>query len=240
MHKILIVDDEKNIADIIVYNIKKEGYETIQAHDGEEGLALALSESPDLILLDIMMPKFDGFEVCQRIRKTNSQVPIIMLTARVEEVDKVMGLEMGADDYITKPFGVKELIARVKANLRRKDFDNDIKTKSGKSALLHFGDLTINPDLYEVRRGGETVELTRREFELVKYMATQNDQVFTRENLLENVWGYEYLGDVRTVDVTIRRLRTKLEINPNDPQYVLTKRGVGYYFMNDEHERSSQ
>ena len=229
MQKILVVDDEKNIADIVVYNLKKEGFETIEAYDGEKGLELAFSANPDLILLDIMMPGLDGFEVCRRVRE-KSQVPIIMLTARVEEVDKVLGFEQGADDYITKPFGVKELIARVKANLRRSGVP--IITKENES-ILTFGDLTINQDLYEIRRAGELVELTRREFELVKYMATQNDQVFSRENLLENVWGYEYLGDVRTVDVTIRRLRTKLEVNPNEPQYVLTKRGVGYHFMRD-------
>jgi len=229
MQKVLVVDDEKNIVDILVYNLKKEGYETIEAYDGEAGLQLALSANPDLILLDIMMPGLDGFEVCKRVRE-QSQVPIIMLTARVEEVDKVLGFEQGADDYVTKPFGVKELIARVKANLRRSGVPN---VTGEKESILTFGDLTINQDLYEIRRAGEVIELTRREFELVKYMATQNDQVFSRENLLENVWGYEYLGDVRTVDVTIRRLRTKLEINPNDPQYVLTKRGVGYHFMRD-------
>ena len=238
MEKILIVDDEKNIVDIVAYNLKKEGYQPIKAYDGETGLALALSEDPGLILLDIMMPGLDGYEVCSRIRK-KSQVPIIMLTARVEEVDKVMGFELGADDYVTKPFGVRELIARVKANLRRKGTieTTDSKTSGGKSEkVLTFGNLTINPDLYEVRRDGEPIELTRREFELVKYMATQNDQVFTRENLLENVWDYEYLGDVRTVDVTIRRLRTKLEVNPNEPRYVLTKRGVGYHFVRDSEE----
>ena len=231
MQKVLIVEDEKNIADILAYNLKKEGYETIEAHDGEKGLALAFSSDPDLILLDIMMPGLDGFEVCRRIRE-KSQVPIIMLTARVEEVDKVLGFDLGADDYVTKPFGVKELIARVKANLRRSGTHEGAKS-SDKGSLLTFGDLTINQDLYEVRRAGEVVDLTRREFELVKYMATQNDQVFSRENLLENVWGYEYLGDVRTVDVTIRRLRTKLEVNPNEPLYVLTKRGVGYHFMRE-------
>lgn len=233
MGKILIVDDEKNIVDIIAYNLKKEGFEPIVAHDGEAGLSLALSEDPELIILDIMMPRLDGFEVCQRIRRQNIEVPIIMLTARVEEVDKVLGFDLGADDYVTKPFGVKELISRVKANLRRRGVQS---STSEKSAVLTFGDLTINPYLYEVKRDGEPIELTRREFELVKYMATQNDQVFSRENLLENVWGYEYLGDVRTVDVTIRRLRTKLEVNPNEPQYVLTKRGVGYYFMRDTAE----
>jgi len=231
MEKILIVDDEKNIVDIVAYNLKKEGYETIEAYDGEAGLALAMSKEPDLILLDIMMPKLDGYEVCQRIRET-SQVPVIMLTARVEEVDKVLGFELGADDYVTKPFGVKELVARVKANLRRRGVKGESAASTGeKDSILTFGSLTINPDMYEVRRDGELIELTRREFELVKYMATQNDQVFSRENLLENVWGYEYLGDLRTVDVTIRRLRTKLEVDANDPQYVLTKRGVGYHFM---------
>ena len=232
MQKILIVDDERNIVDIVSYNLKKEGYETIEAYDGKTGLELALSTDPDLILLDIMMPGLDGFEVCSKVRE-KSQVPIIMLTARVEEVDKVLGFEQGADDYVTKPFGVKELIARVKANLRRSGVQ-ETADLGDKGSLLTFGDLTINQDLYEVRRAGEVVELTRREFELVKYMATQNDQVFSRENLLENVWGYEYLGDVRTVDVTIRRLRTKLEANPNEPQYVLTKRGVGYHFMRNE------
>lgn len=230
MQKILIVDDEKNIVDIIAYNLEKEGFETLVAYDGRAGLDLALSDdgAPDLIILDIMMPILDGFEVCQKVREKNNAVPIIMLTARVEEVDKVLGLELGADDYVTKPFGVKELVARVRANLRR----SGVHEPGSDGPLLTFGDLTIDPNLYEVRRAGELVELTRREFELVKYMATQNDQVFSRENLLENVWGYEYLGDVRTVDVTIRRLRMKLEINPNEPQYVLTKRGVGYHFFN--------
>ena len=230
MEKILIVDDEKNIADILAYNLKREGFETICAYDGESGLALALSVDPALVLLDIMMPGLDGYEVCERIRE-KSQVPVIMLTARVEEVDKIMGFETGADDYVTKPFGVKELVARVRANLRRKTVAGSAPEVFSEDKGLVIGDLTINYDLYEVRRAGEPIELTRREFELVKYMATQNDQVFTRENLLENVWGYEYLGDVRTVDVTIRRLRTKLEVNANEPKYVLTKRGVGYHFM---------
>ena len=236
MQKIMIVDDEKNIVNIIAYNLKKEGFETIETYDGESGLAIALEENPDLVLLDIMMPGLDGLEVCQRIREKNIEMPIIMLTARAEEVDKVLGFEYGADDYITKPFGVKELIARVKANLRRKnvhDAEGQKNEKKENSSLLTYGDLTIDPNLYEVRRAGELIELTRREFELVKYLATQNDKVFSRESLLEDVWGYEYLGDVRTVDVTIRRLRTKLEVNPNEPRYVLTKRGVGYHFMRD-------
>jgi len=227
--KILIVDDEKHIVDIVKYNLQKEGYETIEAYDGEEGLRLAFEENPELILLDIMMPKMDGYETCQKIRE-KLQTPIIMLTARAEEVDKVMGFELGADDYMTKPFGIRELMARVKANLRRKDV-NGKKEREGN--IYRFGDLTIDMDLYEVKRAGEVVELTRREFELVKFLALQNNQVFTRENLLEKVWGYEYFGDVRTVDVTIRRLRTKLEVNPDAPEYVLTKRGVGYHFRPD-------
>jgi len=227
--KILIVDDEKNIVDIVRYNLRKEGFETLEAYDGAEGLRMALSENPELILLDIMMPKIDGLEVCRRIRE-KMQTPIIMLTARAEEVDKVLGFELGADDYVTKPFGVRELMARVKANLRRKDEPD----RGGQAGNIHrFGDLTIDLDLYEVKRGGETIELTRREFELVKFLALQNKQVFTRENLLEKVWGYEYYGDVRTVDVTIRRLRTKLEANPDTPEYILTKRGVGYHFRPD-------
>jgi two-component system response regulator VicR len=224
--KILIVDDEKNIVDIVKYNLRKEGYETLEAYDGEEGLELALAHNPELILLDIMMPKIDGYEVCRRIRE-KMQTPIIMLTARAEEVDKVMGFELGADDYVTKPFGVRELMARVKANLRRKDAP-DQAARGGN--IKKYDDLTIDLDLYEVKRGDEVIELTRREFELVKFLATQNHQVFTRENLLEKVWGYEYFGDVRTVDVTIRRLRTKLEKNPDSPEYILTKRGVGYHF----------
>ena len=224
--KILIVDDEKNIVDILTYNLRKEGFETVEAYDGESGLSLAASENPDLILLDIMMPKMDGYEACKRIR-ANSQVPIIMLTARAEELDKVMGFELGADDYVTKPFGMRELMARVRANLRRRETPEPAGHNGNK---LVFGELYIDLDLYEVKRGSVNVELTRREFELVKFLAMQNNLVFTRENLLEKVWGYEYFGDVRTVDVTIRRLRTKLEANPDSPVYILTKRGVGYHF----------
>jgi two-component system response regulator VicR len=223
------VDDEKNIVDIVTYNLRREGYETIEAYDGAEGLRLALTENPELVLLDIMMPKMDGYEVCKRIRE-KSQVPVIMLTARAEELDKGMGFELGADDYVTKPFGARELMARVKANLRRKDTANHPKENGN---ILTVGELAIDLDLYEVKRGGLVIDLTRREFELVKFLAMQNHQVFTRENLLEKVWGYEYFGDVRTVDVTIRRLRTKLEANPDAPEYILTKRGVGYHFRPD-------
>jgi len=227
--KILVVDDEKNIVDIVAFNLHKEGYEVIVARDGEKCLEAFEKETPDLVILDIMMPKMDGFEACRKIRE-KSQVPIIMLTARAEEVDKVLGLELGADDYVTKPFGVRELLARVKANLRRKHQPGDDST----GAVMRFGDIEIDTGRYEVRRAGNSLELTHREYELIKFLATSNSQVFSREHLLERVWGYEYFGDVRTVDVTIRRLRAKVEENPESPKYILTKRGVGYYFKADE------
>ncbi|MCL2604345.1 MAG: response regulator transcription factor [Defluviitaleaceae bacterium] len=223
--KILVVDDEMRIVDILTYNLRKEGYNVLSAYDGAAGLKLALNEKPDLVLLDIMMPKMDGYEVCKRIREV-SQVPIIMLTARADETDKVLSFDLGADDYVTKPFGVRELMKRVMANLRR--WDKDAKKEVGKQLI--FGELIVDLDLYEVTRGGEVVELTRREFEVVRFLATQNNQVFSREMLLKEVWGFEFFGDVRTVDVTIRRLRTKLEPEPDNPTYVLTKRGVGYHF----------
>ena len=224
--KILIVEDEKKIVDIIAFNLKKEGYEVLCAYDGEEGLSMALSENPELIILDIMMPKMDGFEVCRQLREKNIQTPIIMLTARAEETDKVLGLEIGADDYVTKPFGVKELMARIKSNIRRRV--TDLTPEKGDA--LVFGEITIYPDKYEIYRKGELVELTRREFEIVKFLASNQTQVFSREALLEKIWGYEYFGDVRSVDVTIRRLRAKIEENSESPRYILTKRAVGYYF----------
>ncbi len=223
--KILIVDDEKNIVDIIKFNLKKEGFETIEAYDGEQAVEMALSSTPDLILLDIMLPKQDGFTVCKKLRQTLS-TPILMLTAKEEEVDKVLGLELGADDYITKPFSPRELVARIKANLRR-TVDDSAKSSGN---VLRYGPLLIDVDRYEVTRDGEIIELTLREFELVKFLAVQQNQIFSRESLLEKVWGYEYYGDVRTVDVTVRRVREKLENDPANPQYIMTKRGVGYYF----------
>ncbi|MDD3569551.1 MAG: response regulator YycF [Lachnospiraceae bacterium] len=226
--KILVVDDEKNIVDIIKFNLKKEGYEVITAADGEEGILKTYEENPDLILLDIMMPRIDGYEACKKIRE-KFDTPIIMLTARAEEVDKVLGLELGADDYVTKPFGVRELMARVKANLRRKSVVPGAE-EAPKGNTLVFGILEIDMDLYEVKKEGKVIELTFREFELLKFLASQKTQIFSRETLLEKVWGYEYFGDVRTVDVTVRRLREKIETDPAHPQYILTKRGVGYYF----------
>ena len=225
---ILIVDDEKNIVDIIAFNLKKEGYEVLKAMDGLEGVRLALEMNPDLILLDIMMPKMDGYEACKKIREKKN-TPIIMLTARAEEVDKVLGLELGADDYVTKPFGIRELMARVKANLRKMDALEAV-AGSPSGNIFHYGRLSINLDRYEVQKDGKVLDLTFREYELLRFLAQQKGQVFSREALLEKVWGYEYFGDVRTVDVTIRRLREKVEDDAGKPGHILTKRGVGYYF----------
>lgn len=230
---VLIVDDEKTIVDILKYNLEKEGYTTIEAYDGETALNLALTKNPDIVLLDVMLPKTDGFEVLRKIRENKLSTPVLMLTAREEEVDKVLGLELGADDYITKPFSVRELMARVKANLRRNTGAAAQSSDSSKDGIINAGRIVINLDRYEVKRDGSVVDLTLREFELLKFLALQPDKVFTREMLLEKVWGYEYYGDVRTVDVTIRRLREKIEDDPSIPVFVVTKRGVGYCFNKD-------
>ena len=233
--KILIIEDEQNIVDILKFNLKKEGFETIEAYDGATGLELALTANPNLILLDVMLPQMDGYEVCRKIREEHSQVPIIMLTAREEELDKVLGLELGADDYMTKPFSMRELTARVKANLRRVAPANQDKAdKAQQGNLIVSGDLTINTERYEAIKNKKVLDITLREFELLKFLATQPDKIFSREKLLENVWGYEYYGDVRTVDVTVRRLREKIEDDPSLPKYIITKRGIGYYFNKTE------
>jgi two-component system response regulator VicR len=224
--KILIVDDEKNIVDILKFNLKKEGFTTLEAYDGEQAIDMAIKEKPDLILLDVMLPKMDGFTVCRKLRQSMA-TPILMLTAKEEEVDKVLGLELGADDYITKPFSQRELMARVKANIRRTAME---EAAAATTNFVQCGDLTIDVDRYEIMRGDTLIELTLREFELVKFLAMHPGQIFSRENLLEKVWGYEYYGDVRTVDVTIRRVREKLERDPSNCEYIMTKRGVGYYF----------
>jgi two-component system response regulator VicR len=225
--KVLIIEDEKAISDIVKFNLTKEGFSTDTAFDGKEGFDKALATDPDLVLLDVMLPSMDGFEVCRKLRE-KSNVPIIMLTAKEEEVDKVLGLELGADDYITKPFGLRELIARIKANIRRAQPPQQPEPES--VGIQDFGTLTIDMDRYEVRKNGTPLELTLREFELLKYLAERENKVFSREQLLEDVWGYEYYGDIRTVDVTVRRLREKLENDPGNPKYIMTKRGVGYYF----------
>ncbi len=226
--KIAIVEDDKAISDIIKYNIEKEGYIAYTAYDGEEGLALIKRVDPDLIVLDIMMPKVDGLEVCKQVRKTKN-TPIIMLTAKAEEVDTVVGLEIGADDYVTKPFGMRELMARIRANLRRVD-NNQMETNDEDKNIIEEGNLRIDIGKYEVQKNGEVIDLTHLEFGLLKFLSSQKGQVFSRETLLREVWGYEYYGDIRTIDVTVRRLREKVEDDPGKAEYVLTKRGIGYYF----------
>ncbi len=232
---ILIVDDEQPIIDILVYNLKKEGYRTIEANDGITAVNMALEQKPDLILLDIMLPKLDGLSVCKRI-KNSYNVPILMLTAKDGEIDKILGLELGADDYITKPFSVRELVARVKANLRKVDIttnnqytEQNSVTEKKKESKIIVGDLELDLDKFEVKVRGEIIDLTLREFEVLKFLASQPEQVITRETLLEKVWGYEYYGDIRTVDVTVRRIREKIEKDTSAPKILITKRGVGYY-----------
>lgn len=236
MKKILIVDDVKPISDIIKFNLTKEGYETVTAFDGREAITKFEEENPDLIILDLMLPELDGLEVAKEVRKT-SHIPIIMLSAKDSEFDKVIGLEIGADDYVTKPFSNRELLARVKAHLRRtENIESAVaeENASSSNSEITIGDLKILPDAFVAQKRGEDIELTHREFELLHHLATHMGQVMTREYLLETVWGYDYFGDVRTVDVTIRRLREKIEDTPSRPEYILTRRGVGYYMKSYE------
>ncbi len=233
--KVLVVDDEQSIREVLVYNLKKEGYETLEAGDGITAVNMALEEKPDLMLLDIMLPKLDGLSVCKRV-KNYLNIPILMLTAKDAEIDKIVGLELGADDYITKPFSVRELMARVKANLRKNEISSskkenisEVATEVKKENIIKVNDLELDLDRFEVRVRGEVIDLTLREFEVLKFLATQPGQVITRETLLEKVWGYEYYGDIRTVDVTVRRIREKIEKDTSSPKILITKRGVGYY-----------
>mgnify|MGYP002767522509 CR=1 FL=1 len=228
--KILVVDDEKSIVDILKLNLQKEGYAVTEAYDGLEAVEKALpaeqSERPDLILLDVMLPEMSGFDVCKKVRES-SAVPILMLTAREDEVDKVLGLEIGADDYITKPFSMRELLARVKANMRRMEVE---PVQEEEVDTIEIGRFRLDCNRYELYKDDKMIELTVREFELIKFLSSQPNKIFSRKSLLEYVWDYEYYGDVRTVDVTIRRLREKIEDDPSQPRYIMTKRGVGYYF----------
>lgn len=228
--KILIVEDEKNIAQVLAYNIKKEGFDCDIAYDGEAGLTMAITGSYDLILLDIMLPKMNGFEVCEKIRY-KSQVPIIFVTAREEEKDKILGLETGADDYVTKPFSFRELLARVRVNIRRSS--GEVVRREAASAggdRITVGELVIDTEHYSVTKNGESIELSKKDYDLIALLAENVGKVFTREELLEKVWGYdEYYGDIRTVDVTVSRIRKKIERDPAKPEYIMSKRGVGYY-----------
>ena len=239
---VLIVDDEQAIIDVLKFNLVKEGYKILEAKDGQTGLDMALSEKPDLIMLDIMLPKIDGLTVCKRV-KNSYNIPIILLTAKDTEIDKIVGLELGADDYITKPFSVRELVARVKANIRKADVriegtKEDNQNQKGEKAKttkkIIVGELELDLDRFEVKVRNKIIDLTLREFEVLKFLARQPGQVVTREVLLEKVWGYEYYGDIRTVDVTVRRIREKIEADTSVPKILITKRGVGYYIASDE------
>ena len=237
---ILIVDDEQKIVDLLVHNLTREGYNTIEANDGQTAINLALEKRPDLILLDVMLPRIDGLTVCKKIKNAYN-VPILMVSAKDDELDKIVGLELGADDYITKPFGVREVVARVKANLRKVEATNESennthknedKKEEKKETLIKVGSLVLDLEKYEVHIDGKVINLTLREFEVLKFLAQQPGQVVTREALLERVWGYEYYGDIRTVDVTVRRIRERIEKDTSNPQILITKRGVGYYIAN--------
>ena len=237
---ILIVDDEKMILNLLSCNLIKEGYNVIEAKDGLEAITIAQEEKPDLILLDVMLPKLDGLSVCKRV-KNIMNVPILMVTAKDDELDKILGLELGADDYITKPFSIRELLARVKANPRKADVIANVKKEVKevkkpeetpelkRTNIIKVGVLTLDLDRFEVMVNDRIVDLTLREFEVLKFLASDPGQVITRETLLEKVWGYEYYGDIRTVDVTVRRIREKIERDTSNPKILITKRGVGYY-----------
>ena len=228
--KILVVEDERNIVDILTFNLQREGYDTLEALDGAAGLRLALERDPDLILLDLMLPKMDGFQVCRTLREQGRATPIIMLTAREEETDKVLGLELGADDYITKPFSMRELLARVKSNIRRSEMLSRAAPKSAANRL-DFGRLQLDTDTMLVYKDGSPLDLTQREYELVKALASSRGQALSRESLMKQVWNFEgFVGDVRAVDVAIRRLREKIEDDPAEPRFIITRRGLGYAF----------
>ena len=229
---ILIVEDEKNIVDILRFNLQRSGYDTVEAYDGADGLSKARDDNPDLILLDVMLPKMNGFDVCETLRNEGNNVPVIILTAREEEGDKVRGLEIGADDYITKPFSMRELVARVGANIRRTtELSPSASAERVAGAAPLSGDLSINADSHMVFRAGRPIDLTQREYDLLTFLAANPNRVYSRVDLMEQVWNYGYVGDdVRTVDVTVRRLREKIEENPASPVYIRTRRGMGYYF----------
>ena len=225
---VLIVEDEKNIVDILRFNLQREGYRTIEAYDGEDGLNKAMTEDPDIVLLDVMLPKMIGFDVCRKLREAGHNVPVIILTAREEETDKVFGLEIGADDYMTKPFSMRELVARVGANIRRTAMAAAVAPTAASNAMPVADDLSINTDSHQVFRGGKAIDLTQREYELLTFLASHPNKVYSRVDLMEQVWNYGYVGDdVRTVDVTVRRLREKID-KEFERKLIRTVRGFGY------------
>lgn len=228
---VLIVEDEQSIVDILSFNLTKEGYDTLEALDGPTGLQLALEQNPDLVLLDLMLPKMSGFDVCKKIREAGSAVPIVMLTAREEEDDKVLGLELGADDYITKPFKNRELMARVKANIRRVAMAPGVPLPAMDASLPLDERMRVDEERATIYKDGIPLDLTQREYDLIRFLAAQPGKIYSREALMEHVWNYEgYVGDVRAVDVAIRRLREKIEDDPANPAFIKTKRGMGYFF----------
>lgn len=229
-YKILVVDDEESIVRLVTFNLEKEGFNTLKAYDGEKALDVIRREKPDLIVLDIMLPGLDGYEVCRRLRQEGLFIPVIMLTARDQEIDTVLGLELGADDYVTKPFSPRELVARIKAVLRRTAADKG----DSRHGIIKAGKLVIDPSRYEVTAGGRPVELTPKEFELLEFMARNAGRVMSRDKLLDHLWGYTYAGDTRIVDVHVSHLREKIEDNPKKPVYIKTVRGVGYKFKGPE------
>jgi two-component system response regulator VicR len=234
MHrKILIVDDDPHIVDILTFNLQREGYSVISSMDGLDGLSMALEQNPDLILLDVMLPGMNGFDICKEIRKTDMLTPILMLTAREEERDRVLGLESGADDYVIKPFGTRELLARIKTNLRRIDAIPADGYAGSDAEIINVGRLSVNYGIQALYKDGKRVEITQREFELIGFLARAPDKTYTREQLLSEVWNYGYIGDNRLIDVAIRRLREKLEDNPASPKLLITKRNAGYYLTAD-------
>ena len=234
---ILVVDDEQSIMELLVFNLQKEGYNTLEAYDGVTAVEMAINEKPDLILLDVMIPKMDGISVCKKIRYALniSNIPILMISAKDTESDKIVGLEMGADDYITKPFQIREVMARIKANLRKAELNTNIdsmnnKKNEDKNDIIKVGDLSLDLKKVEAKVKGEVINLTKKEFDVLKYLASQPGQVVTREMLLREVWEYEeYVGAIRTIDVTMNRIRDKIEKDKANPKILITKRGVGYY-----------
>jgi len=226
---ILVVEDDATLLDLLRYNLSKEGYEVLTARDGQSALATAREQKPDMLVLDIMLPELDGLEVCRILRKETS-VPILMLTAKADEIDKVVGLEVGADDYVSKPFSLRELLARVKAMLRRAEISReDLAGREAEGvSVVEVGDLTIDLDQHVVTQKGEVVSLSPKEFDLLSFLAQNRKRAFSRDYLLDKVWGYEYGGDTRTVDVHVRWLRQKIEVEPSRPTRILTVRGVGY------------